>query len=316
MSMFQKATRKKAKARIALIGPSGSGKTYTALTIAKHLGDRVAVIDTERGSASKYAGYVSDFDVCELESHAPAQYIKALTDAAGAGYDVVVVDSLSHAWAGRDGALEQVDKAAKRSQSGNSYTAWRDITPQHNALVDALLGFPGHLIVTMRAKTAYELQENAKGKKVPVKIGLAPVQRDGVEYEFDIVGDMSLDRNTLIISKTRCPQLVDGVFEKPGQDVADTIRAWLSDGADVPKPGAGIIDWEGLDGCGGCDSLTKWVNDNGHALKSLPDGERRQTVPLLTQAAARCGMATEEVLGLVKAAQPPKPAEASEEAAE
>ena len=123
---FQKAQRSARKARIALLGPSGAGKTYSALAIAVRLGVRVAVIDTERGSASKYAD-LFEFDVLELESFAPQEYIAAIKDAEANGYECIVIDSLSHAWTGKDGALEQVNNANKRAQNPNSWAAWRDV---------------------------------------------------------------------------------------------------------------------------------------------------------------------------------------------
>lgn len=175
---FKKASKAQAKARIALIGPSGSGKTMSALLVAGGLGNRIALIDTERGSASKYAGDPAigvEFDVLELERHHPDDYIAAIDAAAEAGYDVLIIDSLSHAWAGRDGALELVDRAAKRSESGNSFAAWRDVTPLHNKLVDTVIGAPMHIIATMRAKTEYVMVANSKGKMEPQKVGLAPI---------------------------------------------------------------------------------------------------------------------------------------------
>lgn len=240
MSRFQKATRRQAKARVALVGPSGSGKTYTALRIARGIvgpEGRIAVIDTERGSASKYAGDVEDFDALDLDQHAPAEYVKAIRDAAAERYDVLVIDSLSHAWNGRGGALEQVDQAAKRS-GGNSFGAWRDVTPQHNALVDAILAFPGHVIVTMRAKTEYVIEQGKNGKTAPRKVGLAPIQRDGMEYEFDVCADIDLEHN-FIVTKSRCPALTDAVVPNAGYDVAATLRTWLAEGsapAERPAP--------------------------------------------------------------------------------
>jgi hypothetical protein len=230
---FKRATKEKAKARIALIGPSGSGKTYTALLFAKTLGERIAVIDTEHGSASKYADF--GFDVLELDTYAPAQYIAAMQVAAAQGYDVVILDSLSHAWVGKGGALEMKDDAAKRSRSGNSYTAWRDVTPEHNRLIDTIIAGPFHVIATMRTKTDYVVEKDDNGGKTSVrKIGLAPVQRDGMEYEFDVVADLDIDHN-MVISKTRCPALDGKVFHFPGEEVATIIRDWLTDGVE-PAP--------------------------------------------------------------------------------
>lgn len=227
--MFEKATKSQARLRLGLMGPAGSGKTYSSLCIAKGLGPRIAVIDSERGSASKYAGDVADFDVCRLDSHAPRKYSEAIRKADELGYDVVIVDSLSHAWTGKDGALELVDRAAKRSQSGNSFMAWREVTPQHNEMIDAILQSRAHVIVTMRTKTEYTT-EVVNGKTVPKKVGLAPIQRDGLEYEFDVVGDMDLEHN-LIISKTRCSALDREVFCRPGEEFGSLLKMWLSDGA-------------------------------------------------------------------------------------
>jgi KaiC/GvpD/RAD55 family RecA-like ATPase len=226
--MFTQATKQRARLRMAITGPSGSGKTYTSLALATNLGDRVAVIDTEHGSASKYADRFA-FDVVELETFGFEAYVEAINAAAREGYDVLVIDSLSHAWSGRDGALERVDKAAKRTRD-NSYVAWREVTPQHNALLDAIIRAPMHVIATMRSKTEYVMAD-VNGKQVPRKVGLAPIQRDGVEYEFDVVGDMTLS-NDLVVSKSRCATISGQIFSQPGEDLAQELAAWLADGID------------------------------------------------------------------------------------
>jgi energy-coupling factor transporter ATP-binding protein EcfA2 len=232
---FQKATKHSAKLRLALAGPAGSGKTYTALSVACALaekyGGRVAVVDTEHGSASKYAD-LFDFDALELESFHPQRYIEAIDAATEAGYGVLVIDSLSHAWMGKDGALELVDRAAKRSQTGNSFGAWRDVTPLHNALVEAMIGSDLHLIVTLRSKQDYVQEKDEKGRTSIRKVGMAPVQRDGLEYEFDVYGDLDQDNN-LMVGKTRCPSLAGQVIVKPGKQLATTLDKWLQ-GAPAP----------------------------------------------------------------------------------
>lgn len=234
MVSFKRATKAQARLRLALAGPAGAGKTYTALTIATHLaqGGPIALVDTERGSASKYAGLFT-FDVLELESFHPNKYIEAIHAAQTAGYVALVIDSLSHAWMGKDGALELVDRAAKKAQSNNSFGAWREVTPLHNALVDAMLGTSMHLIVTLRSKQEYVQEKDDKGRTVIRKVGLAPVQRDGLEYEFDVYGDLTQD-NDLIIGKTRCPDLAGQLISKPGKQVAETLLQWLTDGAPLP----------------------------------------------------------------------------------
>lgn len=232
MAGFVKATKQKSSLRMALIGPSGSGKTFSALKIATAMGGRIAVVDTERGSASKYSD-IFDFDVLEPAIFSPATYCAAIEEAGNAGYDTLIIDSLSHAWMGKGGALEMVDNAAKRTQ-GNSFAAWRDVTPEHNRLVDTILSCPCHLIATMRSKTEYSVDKDEKTGKTHVrKIGLAPIQRDGLEYEFDVVADMDLENN-FIVSKSRCSELSGAVIAKPGENVAEVLKAWLSDGVDAP----------------------------------------------------------------------------------
>jgi len=167
-------------------------------------------------------------------------YIEALKAAAAAGYEVIVIDSLSHAWMGKDGALELVDRAAARSKSGNSFGAWREVTPQHNAMVEAIITSPCHVICTMRSKTEYVQDKDERGKTVIRKVGLQPVQRDGMEYEFDVVGDIDHDHK-LVVTKSRIPALSDAVINKPGAEFAGTLRNWLESGAEPAAPAPVII---------------------------------------------------------------------------
>lgn len=235
--MFIKAKKSQAKARVGLIGPAGSGKTYTALVLAKTLGDKIAVIDTENNSAAKYADKF-DFDVAVLRNFSPESYIKAIHEAESAGYDVIVIDGLSPAWAGTGGILQIVDDATARAKSGNAFAAgWRTATPMHNQLIDAMIQCKAHLVATMRVKTDYVMEEGPNGKKSPKKIGLAPIQRDGMEYEFDVVGDIDLDHR-MVITKSRCFDMADKVVSKPDAAFWGTLKAWLQDGDAAPVPSA------------------------------------------------------------------------------
>lgn len=229
---FAPATREKAKARLALMGVSGSGKTWTGLRITHGLSPRFAVIDTERGAASKYAGINGvTFDTLQLHAYDPRNLIGALAAAANAGYEAVLVDSLSHFWSGTDGTLDQVDRAAKARYGNNTFGGWKEGTPLQNAMVDALLSYPGHVVATMRAHTEWSLQTNANGRKEPVRLGTRPEQRRGVEYEFDVVAQMDTE-NTLTVIKSRCPSLHALVLERPdGVQIAKTLLDWLNDGA-------------------------------------------------------------------------------------
>jgi AAA domain len=227
--MFHKATKAKAKLRLALTGPSGSGKTFSALQIAQHLGSSIALIDTEHGSASKYA-HQFEFDTCQLTNFHPNKYIEAIAYAGQGGYEVIVVDSLTHAW------FWELDASAK---GANSFTAWANIRPLERALIQALLSSPAHVIVTMRSKTEWVLEEslNKRGDKVsaPRRVGTAPVQAAGIEYEFDVAGELDLN-HMLTISKSRCSALADTQMHCPGQELAQQLLCWLEDGVQERTP--------------------------------------------------------------------------------
>ena len=226
--MFRKAERKKAKLRLGILGPSGSGKTYSAILISQGLGGKVALIDTENGSGELYS-HLMEYDVATLTApFSPEKYVQLIHGAEQAGYDTLIIDSLTHAWSGDGGVLDMHDKATAATR--NSFTAWREVTPQHNALVDAILQSPLHIISTMRTKTAYEVtQDNGKAKVV--KVGLAPIQRDGMEYEFTAVFELSIDGHIATASKDRTT-LFDGRHFKPSIETGKELLDWLEAGID------------------------------------------------------------------------------------
>lgn len=235
MSLFQKAERKKAKLRLGLDGPSGSGKTHSALLIASGLvSGNIFLIDTERDSATLEIGKpgIPEFLHAPLyPPYTPARYQEYIREAVNEGAELIIIDSLSHAWSGNGGVLDMHDKAAKAQRSGNSWAAWREVTPEHNALVDTILNTPCHIICTMRTKTAWEVTENDKGKKVPQKIGLKPEQREGMEYEFTSVLDLSLEGHIATSSKDRT-SLFDGRHFVPNADTGKELIEWLNAGRD------------------------------------------------------------------------------------
>lgn len=233
MSRFtpQPAVRKGQKARVALAGPSGSGKTYTALTLARSFGEKVLVLDTERGSSALYSDDFA-FDVVEwVPPFDPRELAQVIAEQAGA-YDVLIIDSLSHFWEGEGGTRDIVDAAAARSR-GNSFAGWKEGTPAQDRMVQAIVSSPGHVICTMRAKTDYVLEER-NGKQVPRKVGMAPIQRAGIDYEFTLTAELD-HSHAVVIDKSRCRSLADRVF-KPGDAKAlgDELAGWLS--AAEPAP--------------------------------------------------------------------------------
>lgn len=277
---FAPAVRRQVKARVALCGPSGSGKTYTGLTTAFALGSKVAVIDTERESADGYQGLNGwQWDSFKPESFDPQTLIDALAAAAAAGYDVVLIDSLSHFWMGTGGILEQVDNGSSTT-GGNKFGGWKAVRPMERRMIDAMVGYPGHIIATMRTKTEYVVEQDDRGKKVPKKIGLKPEQREGIEYEFSIVADLDHD-NVLTVSKTRVPTLKRARMAEPGVEFGQAILDWFDDGAEG-LPDVNDYRDRALDKNATADDLKAlWyeVRDR-HLLAAAVVNDEGDTVPL------------------------------------
>lgn len=207
---IRKASRKKAKLRLGLSAPSGAGKTLGALLLAyglmreayPHLTDaqiweKIGMIDTEEGSGELYVGVekhgikIGEYAYCRLSAPFTAvKYLEAQRAMEAAGIEAIIHDSLTHAWAGTGGLLEKQGRITDNDPKKNSYAAWRHVTPDHNALVDAILQSPAHIIATMRSKVEYAQQAGADGKTKIVKLGLAPIQREGMEYEFTAFFDI------------------------------------------------------------------------------------------------------------------------------
>jgi len=236
---FQKAIKRKSKLRLCLASPSGGGKTLGALLVAIGLGGKIAVVDTERGSAQLYSDAPelqgAEFDVLELTPpYTPERYIAAIKAAEEAGYESLILDSITHEWNGSGGVLEIVDSLARSKFKGNSYAAWNEGTPRHRAFIDAMLQSNLHIIATMRTKAAY-VEGERNGKRTIEKVGTAPEQRDGIEYEFTAVLDISLDGNIACATKDRTR-----LFSAPHKltiDDGKRLITWLESGVEAkPQP--------------------------------------------------------------------------------
>lgn len=239
MSVFQRAERRQGKLKVAITGPSGSGKTFSSLLLAAGIGKRIAVVDTENHSASLYADYTTGplagivFDILAIDPPYTVQkYLAALEAAEREGYDVLIVDSISHAWAGEGGLLDK-KSALDQRPNANTYASWMKITPEHEKFRAKILQSKLHVICTMRSKQDYILAE-VNGKKVPQKIGMAPIQRDGMEYEFTVVFDLAMDHNATA-SKDRT-SLFDGEIFKPSRETAKRLMEWLASAKPAPEP--------------------------------------------------------------------------------
>lgn len=228
MAKFQRATKKQAKLRAALFGPAGAGKTMSALRIAAGIGGPIAFIDTERGSASKYADRIA-FDVLELQKRTIDDYISAIHAAAAEQYPVLVIDSMSHAW---QELLEEVDRLARAKYKGNTWSAWSEGTPKQRKLIDAIQTYPGHVLATIRSRTEWTTEE-VNGKKTPVRVGLAPETGKGAEYEFDLLIEISPEHIARVI-KDRTGKFQDKLIEMPDEAFGKELAGWLDEGEEAP----------------------------------------------------------------------------------
>lgn len=288
---FQPAVKSQIKARVAIDGPTGSGKTWTALKWATVLagpdGDqrrdnglaRISLIDTERRSASLYAPHFT-FDVANFGTpYDVTKLIATLRAAEAAGYDVAVLDSWSHFWEGEGGVLDEVDGARRRSNGDP--TGWQYGTPLQRNMVDVILDLDMHVIVTMRSKMEYVIEEyddNGRKRARVEKLGLKPVQRAGVEYEFQVVGDMDLDHR-ITISKSRCDVLADKVIQPHREsEAAETFLKWLDDG-EPPPPLATEADLRAHVAAVKAGppevmaAMKAWVEERGLKLEGLTEPE-------------------------------------------
>ena len=230
--LIKKAVRQRIFLKLVVGGPSGGGKTYGAIGVAKGLAPtgKIGVIDTENRSASYYASKW-DFDVIELEAPFTTQkYLEALNAFIQGGYEVVVIDSLTHEWAASGGILDQ--KASKDARGGNSFANWNEMKQLHNKFVEVLLQSQIHVVCTLRSKMEYALEQDEKGKSTVRKVGLAPISSDGMEYEFGVMFDVDRNSHLAVASKDRT-----GLFEGRNMNLDETIgqelRTWLESGAEM-----------------------------------------------------------------------------------
>lgn len=273
---IHRATKRRAKLRLGMSGPAGSGKTYSALLIASGLGGRIGLIDTEHGSGDLYADLLPEgYDVLSLAPpYTPARYIEAIRAFEEAGVSTIIVDSLTHAWSGEGGSLDRQGKIADKS--GNSWQAWRQVTPEHNALVEALLQSRCHIIATMRAKTEYVQEKDERtGKSVVRKVGLAPIMRDGIEYEFTTFFELDV-QHMAYVGKDRT-RLFDGMIFKPGIETGRQLINWLDAGVEVPVKRTAMPDEqkaemvESISRAATLDELYKAFSAAYRAANALPD---------------------------------------------
>jgi len=223
---FKRAQRTAVKLKALFMGPSGSGKTLGALKVAKGLSPKVALIDSENDRSSYYADQV-DFDSMSLKEHTPKQYMRAIDDAIAAGYEVVVIDSLSHAW---QNVLDRKLAFEKANPSKNAFTMWAQFGAEWEKLIAYILHADIHVIATARSKQVYE-QVEKNGRKSIEKLGMQPQLRDGAEYEFALVFDIAITHTaTATKDNTGLFMLAenDNMWDLCAPRVPQMLAAWMS----------------------------------------------------------------------------------------
>lgn len=235
MNLHQ-AKRSKARIRIALNGPSGSGKTYSALLLAYGLtGDwgKIAVIDTENHSADLYSDLGQYYVLSLNEPYTPKRYSEAILLCEASGIECVIIDSITHEWNGKGGCLEMHEQITAAMRVPNSFTAWASVTPEHQSFIDSILKSKCHVISTIRSKTEYVLTER-NGKQVPVKVGMAPITRDGFEFEVTVSFDLDAEHYAFI-SKDRTNLFSGKPKFRITSETGKTILDWCNAGEDLTE---------------------------------------------------------------------------------
>lgn len=265
------AVRRRSKARLALSGPSGSGKTWTALGVAEVLapGGRTVLIDTEFESAELYADNFRFEHLPWEPPYDPRDLAATLQDLGRGGYDVIIVDSASHFWRGAGGTLDIAD---------GRFGGWKTATPAQDDLVEAILRSPAHVICCTRAKQSYEVEQDPDGKQKVKKLGLAPIQRDDLEYEFSVVGMLDSEHR-LDIGKTRCPDLAGKSFAANHQlEVGAIYGEWLKGGEPLARQADVDALVTAMDGIADAD-VRKRIKQAFRNELGLPSSLRESQIP-------------------------------------
>ena len=224
---LERASRQQAKIKLSLAGSSGCGKSYSAILLGYGLCNdftKLCVIDAESYSASLYS-HLGGFNVINLSApFHPEKYVEAIQLCEQSGMEVIIIDGISPEWSGKGGCLDLHDKETAKMRIPNSFTAWSSITPKHQAFIDAIVNSSCHVIATVRSKTEYLLTER-NGRQVPQKMGMAPITRDGFDFEVTIAFDIDQQH------KAFCTKDRSGLF----QDREPFII--------TPETGRKILDW-------------------------------------------------------------------------
>lgn len=264
MGVIRKAVKHRPFLRVGFSGPSKSGKTGTMLSIATGknpwtgeegpplVKGRIGVIDAEEngggfGTTELY-GDIFDFDVIVLSTTHGEDYTDAIQEYAAKGYELIIIDGLSPEWVGPLGCLRVVDNIAKNKS--NKFVAWAEVNEYHDRLIlgdpkpDAktctnrgadkfgIKNYPGHVFASMRAKTKHAMvvttADDGTKKTTIEKLGMGPIQRAEIDYEFDTFFDMD-HASITVKGSTRIHTLEGKTFDNPGPDLTKHFLDWLGD---------------------------------------------------------------------------------------
>jgi hypothetical protein len=239
---LRKSARKQAKIKMALQGSAGSGKTMSSLLLAKGLTNndlsKVAIIDSENGSADLYA-HLGEYNVVRITPpFTPEKYIEAIDICLDAKMEVIILDSISQVWD------ELIDFHSKLP--GNSFTNWNKVTPRQKAFINKILQADAHIIATMRTKQDYVLNQK-NGKYIPEKVGLKAVQRDGVDYEFTLVFEIDI-KHFAIASKDRTGLFNNSPDFKISEATGRLILDWCQQGLSIKNAKKEIAECTTVEG--------------------------------------------------------------------
>jgi hypothetical protein len=241
--MFRPAVRQGVKALTLFYGPSGSGKTYSALKFTRGLvgsEGRIAFLDTEAGRGSHYA-QLTGYDIVDLAPpFTPARYLEVIEAAEEAGYDALIIDSISHEWEGEGGILEQAEAIEQRSGKPGLH-CWARPKAQHKKLINRLLRSRLHLVFCARAREKpKEVKDPDTGRKSIASDGFEPIVEKNFPYEMLLAVGFSDTRPGVpdLALKKKVPGELLAAFPE-GDHVTERagcfIAAWLDGAAAVDE---------------------------------------------------------------------------------
>lgn len=241
---LQIAQRHQVKLRLGLSGASGFGKTYSALLLAYGITNdwsKIAIIDTENGSASLYS-HLGKYNVLTLEEpFTPERYIQAIEACELSEIEVVIIDSISHEWNGKGGCLEIHENLGGRFQD------WAKVSPRHQAFIDKILNSNCHIITSVRRKVDYSMDSDSNGKSKVIKHGTKEITREGFEYELTANFELINDKHLVKASKDRTGLFMDSPEFIINSSIGKKLIEWCNSGISLDDVKVEIRESNSLD---------------------------------------------------------------------